>query len=63
MYVFVNSYFSNSAIYVVIQTKPSTQSVKFGVTQGSIPGLLLFMVVTNDIDCNVDQWKSVLYAD
>ena len=58
------SYLSNRTQYVVFDgEKSDTNSIKCGVPQGSILGLLLFILSVNDI-CNVSPLLfKILFAD
>ena len=62
--VHINSYLTGRTQYVVYDGhKSSTLNMTCGVPQGSILGLLLFIIHVNDI-CNVsDLLFEILYAD
>ena len=60
----LNSYLSDRKQYVKIdEVKSSIQSIKTGVPQGSIVGLLLFNILINDIVKSSRKFNSILYAD
>ena len=64
MLKWMESYLTDRSQYVVFDGKVSeTHGIKCGVPQGSILGLLLFIISVNDI-CNVSPMLfKILYAD
>ena len=45
------------------RVKSETQSVSCGIFQGSILGILLFILLSNDIDLQLKHCEIILYAD
>ena len=60
----LKSYLSRRVQYTEIGSKKSSmRSMKIGVLQGSIMGLLLLIIYINDLTLETSDIKSILYAD
>ena len=59
-----SSYLSNRTMFVEIDNaKSSVRHLTTGVPQGSILGLLLFLIYMNDISNSSSLFKFILFAD
>ena len=59
----VESYLSNRKFLVCIDVFSEARTLKYGVPQGSILGLLLFLLYVNDIPQSLSDAGSYFYAD
>ena len=59
----VESYLSNRKFLVCIDVFSEARTLKYGVPQGSILGLLLFLLYVNDFPQSLSDRGSYLYAD